>query len=122
MPEAEGDEAMAARRQPRVRPVDAAIVRLMALAAKGVQPQRMAREVEVIVAEWLRAPEADPSEARAWLDELREQIAIGVGDAEEQLSDIDTSEPAAVKQAQATLAALVATRDAAERAKTAVRA
>ncbi len=113
---------MAARRQARVRPVDAAIVRLMALAAKGVQPQRMAREVEVIVAEWLRAPEADPSEARAWLDELREQIAIGVGDAEEQLSDIDTSEPAAVKQAQTTLAALVATRDAAERAGAAVRA
>lgn len=113
---------MAARRQPRVRPVDAAIVRLMALAAKGVQPQRMAREVEVIVAEWLRAPDADPSEAKAWLDELREQIAIGVGDAEEQVSDIDTSEPAAVKQAQATLAALVATRDAAERARAAVRA
>lgn len=113
---------MAARRQPRVRPVDAAIVRLMALAAKGVQPQRMAREVEVIVAEWLRAPDADPSEAKAWLNELREQIAIGVGDAEEQVSDIDTSEPAAVRQAQATLAALVATRDAAERARVAVRA
>ncbi|GGC64484.1 hypothetical protein GCM10011504_48270 [Siccirubricoccus deserti] len=113
---------MAARRAARVRPVDAAIVRLMALAAKGVQPPRMAREVEVIVAEWLRAPEADPSEAKGWLDELREQIAIGVGDAEEQLSDIDSSEPAAVKQAQATLAALVATRDAAERARAAVRA
>jgi polyhydroxyalkanoate synthesis regulator phasin len=113
---------MAARRQARVRPVDTAIVRLMALAAKGVQPTRMAREVEVIVAEWLREPEADPSEAKAWLDELREQIAVGVGDAEEQLSDIDTSEPAAVKQAQATLAALVATRDAAERARSAVRA
>jgi hypothetical protein len=104
---------MAARRPPRVRPVDAAIVRLLALAAKGVQPPRMAREVEVIVAEWLRAPDADPAEAKAWLDELREQIAVGVGDAEEQVSDIDTSEPAAVKQAQATLAALVATRDAA---------
>lgn len=110
---------MAARRQARVSPVDAAIIRLMALVAKGVQPPRMAREVDVIVAEWLRAPEADPSEAKAWLDELREQVAVGVGDAEEQLSDIDTSEPAAVKQAQATLAALVATRDAAERARAA---
>ena len=105
-----------------MRPVDAAIVRLMALAAKGVQPQRMAREVEVIVAEWLHAPDADPAETKAWLDELREQIAVGVGDAEEQVSDTDTSEPAAVGQAQATLAALVATRDAAERARTAVRA
>jgi hypothetical protein len=44
---------------------------------------------------------------------LREQIAAGVGDAEEQLADVDSSEPAAVRQAQATLAALVATRDAA---------
>jgi hypothetical protein len=60
----------------------------------------------VAVAEWLRVPDADPSEAKAWLDELREQIAIGVGDAEEQVSDIDTSKPATVKQAQATLAAL----------------
>jgi hypothetical protein len=73
---------MAARRPERVLPVDAAIVRLLALAGKGVPPPRMAREVEVIVAGWLRAPDADPSEARAWLDELREQIAIGVGDAE----------------------------------------
>lgn len=113
---------MAARRPPRVRPVDAAIVRLMALAAKGVQPPRMAREVEVIVAEWLRAPDADTIEAKGWLDELREQIVVGVADAEEQVSDIDSSEPAAVKQAQATLAALVATRDAAERARAAVRA
>jgi hypothetical protein len=112
---------MAARRQAPVRPVDTAIARLMALAAKGVQPTRMAREVEVIVAEWLRAPEADPSEAKAWLDELREHIATGVGDAEEQLADIDTSEPAAVKQAQGTLAALVATRDAAQRALTTIR-
>lgn len=103
-----------------MRPVDAAIVRLMALAAKGVQPPRMAREVEIIVAEWLRAPKADPAEVRGWLDELREQVAVGVGDAEEQLSDIDTSEPAAVKQAQGTLAALAATRDATERARATV--
>jgi hypothetical protein len=44
------------------------------------------------------------SEAKAWLDELREQIAAYVGDAEKQLSNIDMSEPA-TKQA---LAALVA--------------
>lgn len=110
------DEAMAARRQARVRPVDAAIVRLMALAAKGVQPTRMAREVEVIAAEWRNANDAEPEEVRERLDELREQIVAGVGHAEEQVSDIDTSEPAAVKQANATLAALVATRDAAIRA------
>jgi hypothetical protein len=113
---------MAARRQAPMRPVDAAIIRLMALAAKGVQPPRMAREVEAIVAEWLRAPDADPFEVKGRVDELREQIAAGVGDAEEQLSDIDTSEPAAVRQAQGTLASLVATRDAAQHALTTIRA
>jgi hypothetical protein len=112
---------MAARRQPRVRPVEAAIVRLLALAAKGVQPPRMAREVQVIVDEWLRAPEADPAEVKGQIDELSDQIVAGVGHAEEQLSDIDTSEPAALRQAQGTLAALVATRDAAQRARASIR-
>ena len=28
----------------------------------------------MIVAEWLREPDADPVEAKGWLDELREQI------------------------------------------------
>jgi hypothetical protein len=76
----------------------------------------MAREVEVIVAEWLGHPEAEPSEVKEQLDELREQIIAGVADAEEQLSDIDASEPGAVKLAGATLAALIATRDATVRA------
>jgi hypothetical protein len=101
--------------------VNAAIVRLLALAAKGVQPPRMAREVQVIVDEWRRAPEADPVEVKGQLDELNDQIVAGVGHAEEQLSDIDTSEPAALRQAQGTLAALVATRDAAQRALAAIR-
>ncbi len=107
---------MAARRKRPARPVDAAIARLLALAAKGVAPHRMAREVEVIVAEWQGAAEADPDETRERLDELREQIVAGVADAEEQVADVDSSEPAAVKQAGLTLAALVATRDAAIRA------
>jgi hypothetical protein len=105
-----------------MRPVDAAIIRLMTLAAKGVQPHRMAREVEVIANEWLQGPDADPSDVKGRLNELREQIVVGVGDAEAQLSDIDRGEPAAVKQAQATLAALVATRDAMQRALAAIRA
>jgi hypothetical protein len=107
---------MAARKPSRRNPLDDAIGRLMALAAKGVQPTRMAREVEVITGEWLGAEDADPSLVREQLGELREQLAAGVGDAEEQLADIDASEPAAVKQARATLAALVATRDATQRA------
>jgi hypothetical protein len=88
----------------------------MALAAKGVPSRRVAREVEVIVAQWLHAPNVERFEVKSQLDELREQIAIGVGDAEEQLADVDTSEAAAMKQAEATLAALIATRDATQRA------
>jgi hypothetical protein len=88
----------------------------MALAAKGVPPHRTAREVEMIVAEWLRAPDADPSDAKTWLDELREQIVVGVGDAEEQVSDVDPDDVAAAKQANLTLASLQASRDAVDRA------
>jgi hypothetical protein len=107
---------MAERRQNRARPLDAAISRLMALAAKGVQPIRMAREVEMIVGEWVGAVDAEPSEVKERLDELHEQIVAGVTDAEEQLSDTDASDPGAAKHAGLTLAALVATRDAAVRA------
>ena len=104
-----------ARKPARPRPLEAAITRLMALVAKGVAPHRMAREVEIIAAEWTAAPDADATEVRERLDELRERIAAGVADAEEQVSDVDSSEPAAVKQAAATLAGLVATRDATAR-------
>ncbi|MCS6921315.1 MAG: hypothetical protein NZM07_05260 [Elioraea sp.] len=106
---------MPAARQ-RVRPVDAAIIRLMTIAAKGATGQRMAREVEVIASEWRRAPEHDPEEIAERLDELFGQLAAAVEDAEEGLADVDRSEPAAVKQAKAALDALVATRDAAQRA------
>lgn len=107
---------MAARRQARVRPVDAAIVRLMALAAKGVPPHRIAREVEIIVAGWLREPDVDPLTAKSWLEEMREQIVAGVADAEEQVSYVDPDDAAAAKQAGLTLAALQASRDAVDRA------
>ena len=107
---------MAARKPRQVRPVDAALTRLLALAGKGAAPGRMAREVEVIAGEWTSAPEADRLEIRERLDELRENLVEGVGHAEEQVADLDSSEPAAVKQAGAMLAALVATRDAASRA------
>ena len=111
---------MAARKSRAVRPLDAAIGRLIALAGKGVAPGRMAREVDVIAAEWLAAVDADPAVVKDRLDELRDQIAAGVGHAEEQLADVDSSEPAAVKQAGTMLAALVASRDAARHAAAAL--
>lgn len=107
---------MAVKRARPVKPVDAALARLLALAVKGVVPLRMAREVEGIVAEWQAVPEADPFEIKERLGEMREQLAQGVADAQEQVSDTDPADAPAVKQAAITLAALVATRDAAARA------
>lgn len=107
---------MATQTRARMRPVDAATIRLMELAARGVAPHRIAREVEIIVAEWLRAPDADPMDAKAWLEEMREQIVVGVADAEEQVSYVDPDDTAAAKQADLTLAALQASRDAVDRA------
>lgn len=112
---------MAARKQRTVRPIDAALARLLALAGKGVPPGRVAREVESIVAEWLAAAGTDERvDVRERLDELLEQLAAGVADAEEQMASTDGGEPAAVKQADLTLATLVATRDAAARARAAL--
>ena len=108
---------MAARQRATVRPLDAALMRLQALAARGVRPSRMAREVQIIVAEW-QAAEADRSALiKARLDDLHEQLASGVIDAEEQVSYVDRDEAGAVKQASLTLAALVATRDAVDQAR-----
>ena len=71
---------MAARQRAAMRPLDAALVRLQALAARGVKPTRMAREVEMIVSEWLGEAGADPDEVKTRLDELHEQLASGVVD------------------------------------------
>ncbi len=111
---------MAARRRAATRPLDAALMRLQTMATRGVQPTRMAREVELIVGEWLGEADADTGDVKTRLDELHEQLASGVVDAEEQVSYVDPDEAAAVKQAGITLAALVATRDAVERARNAL--
>ena len=72
---------------------------------------------------WDRSDQGDhtvrhhPKDVRIRLDELHEQLASGVVDAEEQVSYVDPDEAAAVKQAGVTLSALVATRDAVERAR-----
>jgi hypothetical protein len=108
---------MAARRQAAPRPVEGALIRLMALAARGAGPSRMAREVGVIVDAWLAG--ADPEalgELRERLAELRDQLAEGVAAAEEQVEAVDRSEAAALRQAMASLAAMSATRDAAAEA------
>jgi hypothetical protein len=109
---------MVTQTRARMRPVDAATIRLMELAARGFPPHRIAREVEVIVAGWLREPDADPLNAKSWLEEIREKIVAGVADAEEQVSYVDPENTAAAKQAALTLAALQASRDAIDQAFT----
>lgn len=104
---------MAAARKRAVRPVDVALKRLLELVGKGAAPARMPREASAIIAEWRAAPDADPEAVAEQLSELREQLDAGVADAEERVSDADASEPAAVKQAALTLAAMIATREAA---------
>ncbi len=106
---------MAARKPRAARPVDAALNRLLALAGRGVSPNRMAREVDAIVAEWQQGAAGDDgADVKDQLDELREQLTAGVAAAEEAVSDVDASDAGAVKQARHMLAALVATRDAAD--------
>jgi hypothetical protein len=107
---------MATQTRAGMRPVDAATVRLMELAAKGFPAHRIAREVEIIIAGWLREPDAGPLTAKSWLEEMREQIVVGVADAEEQVSYVDPEDTAAAKQAALTLAALQASRDAIDQA------
>jgi tryptophanase len=111
---------MASKKQRAVRPLDAALARLQALAMRAVQPHRMAREVDIIVGEWRAAEDAEVVRER--LGELHEMLVAGVADAEEQISYVDAEEPAAAKQAQATLAALVATLSAVQRAANAPQA
>ncbi|NOG71248.1 hypothetical protein [Roseicella sp. DB1501] len=108
---------MAARKPRAARPVDTGLQRLLALAGRGVSPNRMAREVDAIAAEWRRGVEGeDGTDLKEQMDELREQLVAGVAAAEEAMSDVDASDAGAVKQARHMLAALTATRDAAEEA------
>lgn len=108
---------MAARKPRAARPVPAALQRILTLAGRGVTPERMAREVDAIVAEWRRMEAADEElSITEQVEELRAHLADGVSAAEEALSDVDESDAGAVKQARHMLAALTATHDAAARA------
>jgi hypothetical protein len=95
----------------RTRPLDGALQRLLDLAARAAPPARMAREVEIIIGEWRKAVEDDGVQDR--IAALLEHLDAGVIDAEEQVADVDQDQPAAMTQANATLAALVACRNAA---------
>ncbi|TCH97630.1 hypothetical protein EJV46_16050 [Roseococcus sp. SYP-B2431] len=99
----------------RVRPLDAAVQRIVTLAGRGALPSRMAREVEIIIGDWERelGGEVEPVQER--VQALHEALVAGVSDAEEQVSDVDRSDQAAARQAEVTLVALTSCRDAAAR-------
>ena len=108
---------MAARKQ-RARPLNAALVRLADLAGRGVQPTRMAREVDVIVAGWMGDPDSvDPDQIQERLAGLHEELASGAADAAEQLADVDRSDAGALRHAGLVHAALSAAVEAVERAR-----
>ena len=112
---------MAKGRQ-QMNPVDAALVRLADQAARGVQPARMAREVDAVLAAWLDpASGADAEVVAERLAILHEQLSAGASDAAEQVADVDSSDSAAVRQARLVHAALVAALHAVERAREAQR-
>ena len=93
-------------------PVAAALDRLARLAAAGSAPDRMVREAQNLIADWRREPDLDASALRERLEEMRDSLSEGVASAEEAVDDVDTSDKAAAKQAQGSLKALQAVRDA----------
>lgn len=99
----------------RVRPLDGAVQRIVALAGRSAPTSRMAREVELIVGGWEQELGGDVDAVKERVQELHEALAGGVTDAEEQVSDVDRADAGAARQAQATLSALMACRDTAGR-------
>ncbi|TCH99205.1 hypothetical protein EJV46_07935 [Roseococcus sp. SYP-B2431] len=108
-----GEHTMPAHAKSRARPLDAAVQRIITLAGRAASPSRMAREVEIIIGEWERelGGEVEPIQER--VQELHEALVEGASDAEKQVWDVDRSDVAAARQAEATLVALTTCRDAA---------
>jgi hypothetical protein len=99
---------MTARRQ-RTHPLDEAIARLSGLAARGVTPARMAREVASILTGWKgEACGEEPQDLAERLGLLQEQLRAGMEAAAEQLADVDRSDASAVRHAGLVHAALAA--------------
>lgn len=96
----------------RARPLDEAVQRIVTLAGRNSAPSRMAREIQLIIAEWERELEGEYEPIRERVQDLHEALVVGVTDAEEQAADVDRSDARAGQQADATLVALATCRDA----------
>ncbi|HEY8611851.1 MAG TPA: hypothetical protein VIL69_11240 [Roseomonas sp.] len=91
-------------------PPRAAMNRLSAVMQRGATPDRMAREVDAVVAQLREAGDAE--EVRAWLEELRDGFAESAETAAEAVDEVDASEKAARRHAENAAQAMAATRDA----------
>ena len=99
---------MAPKRAPS--PQRAAMARLTETMARGATPDRMVRQVDVVV-ETLRA-QGDAEEVQVWLEELRDGFAETAEAAFEAIDEIESTEKAARRHAENAAHAMVACRDA----------
>jgi hypothetical protein len=89
-------------------PVPDALERLARFAASGTGPNRMVREAQKIITAWQGEPDLDPDGLRRRLETLRDDLTTGIMAAEEQAADVDHSDRAATRQAEASLKGLQA--------------
>jgi hypothetical protein len=103
-----GKKPAAVQKPARVNLSKQALTRISDVVARGGSPDRVAREVQAIVAAWRADAELDQSEVNEHLAECRDSLAEGVEAAREQMDDGDSSDKAAAAQGARSLAALEA--------------
>ena len=93
-----------------VSPQRAAITRLSEVMARGASPDRMVREVDVVVAPLREAGDAE--QVQTWLEELRDGFAENAAAALEAIDEVESNEKAQRRHAENAANAMAATRDA----------
>ncbi|HWX47004.1 MAG TPA: hypothetical protein VNZ61_02985 [Roseomonas sp.] len=103
-----------AKRPPRPpSPETRALQHLAELAQRAADPGRVRRAVEAMVADWLTdTPPAERELIHDCVTGLHAALAEGVDAAQAQIEDLDRNDAAGQRQAQRSLAALQAARDA----------
>ncbi|MFH5924524.1 hypothetical protein [Roseomonas xinghualingensis] len=105
---AEKPRSGAPRRTPS--PQRVALDRLAAVMQRGATPDRMAREVDTVVARLRDA--ADAEQVQIWLEEMRDGFAESAEAAAEAVDEVEATEKAARRHAENAALAMAATRDA----------
>ncbi|KAA2214641.1 hypothetical protein [Teichococcus oryzae] len=101
-------KSAAVRKPARVNLPKQALTRLAEVIGRGATPDRVAREVQAIVAAWRSDAGLDQGEVSDHLTECCESLAEGVEAARMQMDDVDSSDKAATAQGARSLAALEA--------------